>query len=141
MFVSRRTFQALAQGKLDDAMLLAQHRRYSNAYYVSGYALELGFKAAACKMFLAECLPDRTLVDSLYRQGHELKQLPGLCGVKEAFDEARAADPFLNANWSAASQWSVSSRYEMIDQFRADEMLTAVGDPEHGVFGWLKQNW
>ena len=50
MFVSRKTLQALAEGKLDDALLLLRNNRCSNAYYLAGYALELGFKAAACKL-------------------------------------------------------------------------------------------
>lgn len=141
MFVSRKTLQALAQGKLDDALLLLRNNRCSNAYYLAGYALELGFKAAACKLFLPECLPDRNLVASLYSSGHDLKALPGLAGLSKAFEDARAADVNLSAHWSTVSQWSVSSRYEMIDEFRAVEMVNAVGDEAHGVLAWLKKHW
>lgn len=141
MFVSRTKLQALAQAKLDDAVLLLKHNRCGNAYYLSGYALELGFKAAACKLFLAECLPDRNLVQSLYQQGHDLKTLTGLAGISKAFEDARAADPLLQVNWSTTSQWSVASRYEMIDEFKAVEMVNAVADAEHGVLRWLKNHW
>lgn len=141
MFVSRADFQALAQGKLDDAHLLLRANRCSNAYYLAGYALELGFKAAACKLFFAQCLPDKGLVQDLYNKGHDLQALPGLAGLGEAFKDARKADVLLDANWSAASQWSVSSRYEMIDEFRAVEMVNAVGDDTHGVLTWLKMHW
>jgi hypothetical protein len=141
MFVSRATLQALSQGKIDDAALLLRHNRCSNAYYLAGYALELGFKAAACKLFLPECLPDRNLVSSLYSSGHDLKALPGLAGLGQEFEAARKQDPNLTASWSTASQWSVSSRYEMIDEFRAVEMVNAVADQAHGVLSWLKKHW
>lgn len=127
--------------KLEDARLLLAHNRVSNAYYIAGYALELGFKAAACRQFLAECIPDKGLVRDLYESGHNLARLAQLAGLETQRSQAAKLDPVFAANWSTISQWSVSSRYEMIDEFRSVEMISAVGDPEHGVLQWLVNHW
>jgi len=39
---ARADLQRRAQAKRDDARLLAQHGRWSNAYSLAGYAVELG---------------------------------------------------------------------------------------------------
>ncbi|MFN7389238.1 hypothetical protein [Brevundimonas sp.] len=141
MLLSRATLQALARSKLDDARLLLANNRVSNAYYLAGYALELGFKAAACQQFLPECIPDKSLVRDLYDNGHDLNRLAKLAGLETQRADEAAADPLFAANWSTVSQWSVSSRYEMMDEFRAVEMVNAVGDAQHGVLQWLEKHW
>ena len=45
----RVDLQALAQAKLDDAKLLFDNGRFSNAYYLAGYAVELGLKACIAR--------------------------------------------------------------------------------------------
>jgi hypothetical protein len=52
--------KALAQAKLDDAILLFDNKRYSNAYYLAGYAIELALKACIAKQFVADTIPDKS---------------------------------------------------------------------------------
>ncbi len=48
----------LAAAKCEDATLLLAHARFSSAYYLAGYALELALKACIAKQFAAEVIPD-----------------------------------------------------------------------------------
>jgi len=138
-FTSRDSFQRLSQEKIDDAVLLLEHKRFSNAYYLAGYAIETGLKAALCKEFLAECLPDRKFVQSVHT--HDLQALMKLTGLTQALDQSMRHDPDLASKWSTVLQWSEVSRYEMVDGLKAVEMIKAVADPTHGVLQWLKQHW
>lgn len=140
MFTSRTDFQKMAQAKFEDAAFLLEHSRQSNAYYLAGYAVELGLKAAICRQIIAECLPDRRLVEDVYRYGHDLRRLVNLAGLSEALSKA-AADAKFKVNWSIAAQWSEAARYEMIDAFRAVELVSAIGDKDTGVLQWVKLHW
>jgi HEPN domain-containing protein len=135
---SGRDLQAIALAKLEDAQLLLDAGRYSNAYYLAGYAVEVGLKAAIAKQFLAGVIPDRAFVNNVHT--HDLSKLLGLAGLSEALAIAQKAPQFA-ANWLVTSQWSEASRYEMIDVFRARELVAAVGDEGTGVFQWLKPHW
>lgn len=72
---------------------------------------------------------------------HKLETLIGLAELKEAQKHAFAEDRELEANWGVVANWSPESRYEMIDPFKADELIQAVGNREHGVLQWLKRHW
>jgi HEPN domain-containing protein len=135
----RDDLQKLAEAKLLDASLLADNERYSNAYYLAGYAVELGLKACIARQFRAETIPDPKLVQRLYT--HRLTELIGLAGLTAALNEELAADRIFAANWSTATEWTENSRYEMIDVYSCRLMIEAVQDEKHGVLRWLKQHW
>lgn len=139
-FVSRSDFQQMAEAKFADAELLLQNGRHSNAYYIGGYAVELGLKAAICRQFLAECLPDKNFVADIYRHGHRLPLLIGLAGLTDELRQAEQ-DAVFQANWSVVSQWSESARYEMVDAVKAVELLGAIGDSTNGVLQWVRRHW
>jgi HEPN domain-containing protein len=138
-FTSRDSFQRLSQDKIEDAIILLEHKRFSNAYYLAGYAIETALKAALCKVFLAECLPDRKLVQSVYT--HDLQALMKLTGLSKALEQSMKLDPNLASNWSTVLQWSEASRYEILETLKAVDMVKAVADPKHGVLQWLKHHW
>jgi HEPN domain-containing protein len=75
----RTDLRAMAQAKLDDAVLLLQNGRFSNAYYLAGYAVELALKACIAAQFVADVIPDKSLVNAIYR--HTLKDLVGTAGL------------------------------------------------------------
>ena len=81
----RADLQKLAEVKLADAILLAENGRYSNAYYLAGYAIELAIKSCIAKQFNAETIPDPKLVQRLYT--HHLSELIGLAGLAAALRE------------------------------------------------------
>jgi HEPN domain-containing protein len=135
----RDDLQRLAEAKLADAMLLIQNGRFSNAYYLSGYSVEIGLKACIARQFRAETIPDRDLVRSLYT--HNLTELVGLAGLTAILKADRDADRALAANWSTVSEWTEASRYETVDAYTCQLMIEAVGNNFNGVLPWLKRHW
>jgi len=137
--MDRVTLQAIAQAKLDDAELLFQHGRFANAYYLFGYAAEIAIKARIASMFRADTIPDKKIVDRTY--SHNLSELVKLAGLSMELDVARQNSPEFDSHWSTATGWIESSRYDMIDVFRATAMRNAMMDPNEGVFRWLRERW
>jgi len=122
--IKRTDLQALAQAKLDDAMLLLQHGRYSNAYYLAGYSVELALKACIAAQFAAEVIPDKSFVNSVYQ--HNLKALVGLAGLSSQLKGKEDADPLFAANFALAAQWQPDVRYETRDSLSAQAMVVAI---------------
>lgn len=137
--ISKRSLETLAQTRLDDAVHLFQMSRYSAAYYLTGYAVELGIKACIAGVFQANVIPERSFVNAVY--SHNLDDLVGLAGIKRQLEEDMSDDPQLSAAWATASRWNEASRYEMKDQFDAASIIEAVGNENHGVLQWLKKHW
>ncbi|AVO43657.1 DNA-binding protein [Phreatobacter cathodiphilus] len=129
----------MAEAKYEDALLLLSHRRPSNAFYMAGYAVEIGFKACIALQFAAHSIPDRRFVSAVYT--HSLKELVGLAGLTGEMKQRQVDDVQFAANWSVVVQWSEESRYRMIDELTASSMIDAVGNRNHGVLPWLKLHW
>ncbi|MDQ2083721.1 HEPN domain-containing protein [Xanthobacteraceae bacterium Astr-EGSB] len=55
----RIDLQANAEAKSADAKLLLQHGRYSSAYYLAGYSIEIGLKACIALQVAAETIPGK----------------------------------------------------------------------------------
>ena len=51
MTLQRTELQAIANAKLQDAELLFQNGRHSNAYYLFGYAAEIAIKSRISRLF------------------------------------------------------------------------------------------
>ena len=137
--ISKADLKTLSETRLTDAKCLFEAERYSAAYYLAGYATELGIKACIAGLIQAEVIPDQSFVNSVYQ--HKLDDLLGVAGLKKQMQDDMKDDPALSAAWGIASKWNVTSRYEMWDQFAALSMINAVGDPKHGVLPWLKRHW
>lgn len=137
--ITKTDLQTLADTRLEDAQLLLRQGRCSAAYYLVGYAVELGVKACIAGAFQADVIPDKSFVYAVY--SHKLDELFGLAGIKRQLQDDMARDPILSASWGIASKWNETSRYEMWDQFAAASMIQAVGDENHGVLQWLKKRW
>ncbi|MBO3760788.1 HEPN domain-containing protein [Ciceribacter sp. L1K23] len=135
----RAELQRIAVEKLDDAELLFRHGRYSNAYYLFGYAVEIALKARLARFFEADTIPDRKFVNDLHT--HNLARLMEFSGLQAELRAAQAQSVRLNAHWSTVTDWSEASRYDMIDQSRATAMRDAVASEEDGVFEWLRKRW
>ena len=137
--ITKKDLETLSETRLDDAVQLFQIARYSAAYYLSGYAIELGIKACIAGLFQANTIPEKSFVNAVY--SHRLDELLGLTGIKREFQDDMKRDPALSAAWGVASKWTETSRYSMWDQFAAASMINAVGDQQHGVLQWLKKHW
>ncbi len=137
--ISKKDLEKLAQVRFEDARTLFHGQRYSAAYYLSGYAIELGIKACIAGLFQPNAIPDKSFVIATY--SHKLDELLGVAGLRQELKTDVATNPDLAAAWAIATKWTEASRYEMLDQFAAASMLGAVGDQNHGVLQWLKKHW
>jgi hypothetical protein len=134
----RATLQRLATAKVEDARLLFENRRYSNSYYLYGYGIELGLKACIARQMIAETVPDKAILRGFL--DHEIGKLIGLAGLSELLKVERE-NPEFDIRWSIASEWSVESRYDMVDAVAAGAMKDAIENPQYGVMRWLQQFW
>lgn len=138
-FYRRNDLQAIAQAKLTDAQLLLQNGRWSNAYYLSGYSVEIGLKACIAKQMSADVLPDKNFVNDAYR--HELTRLVSLAGLSQDLSNKGQAEPAFATNWAIVAQWNPEKRYEAVDQFSAQNIVGAIADNAAGVFPWIQTYW
>jgi HEPN domain-containing protein len=137
--LKRTDLQALAQAKLDDAIILFKNGRFSNSYYLSGYAVEIGLKACIAAQVSAETIPDKSFIKGILN--HQFSNLVGLAGLATALKDEQDANAEFAANWAIASEWTPDSRYEATDKMSAQLMLQAIGDQKSGVLRWIKTHW
>ncbi|MES0196309.1 hypothetical protein [Mesorhizobium sp. M0011] len=116
-----------------------QNERYSNAYYLFGYAAEIAIKSRISRLFQPDTIPDKKFVQDIY--SHDLNRLVALAGLSVDLTESRTASPVFDSHWSAVSDWNEASRYDMIDVFEATAMRNAMVDEEQGIFRWLQDRW
>lgn len=137
--LTKRDLETLAETRLADAAQLFGGARYSGAYYLAGYAVELAIKACIADVFQADVIPERSFVNAVHT--HKLDDLLALADVRQELQEDMRADAGLAAAWGVASQWNEAARYALWDQVAAAGMIRAVGDERHGVLQWLKKRW
>ena len=135
----RSDLQAAAEVKLRDAILLFGNKRYSSAYYLAGYAAEMGLKACIAKRMAAHVIPERRFIQDIHT--HDLSALHRLAGLQTELKEKQAADPEFAAYWGMAGQWTPESRYLSIDSASAQYMVQAIGHTPSGVLCWIKEHW
>ena len=131
--------KAIAQSKSADAVLLLEHGRFANAYYLAGYAVEIGLKACIALQFRAEHFPDRRLVNTVHT--HQLNELVLHAGLEKILAERKEASREFSKNWSLVSKWTPDSRYSTIDGKAAGAMVNAVSNPKTGVLEWIREYW
>jgi HEPN domain-containing protein len=137
--LKRIDLQHLAEAKLSDAELLFENGRYSNAYYLAGYAIEIGLKACISRRILGDTLPDKNFVTKIHQ--HNLKELVGLAGLQGELRNQENLDQAFAANWGIVAEWTPECRYETIDKFSAQLLLQAVNHDVSGVLPWIKLRW
>lgn len=139
MRATKADLQTLAQLRLDDAILLFEARRYSSAYYLVGYAVELSLKACIAASFQADVIPDKAYVAAIYT--HKLDSLMNIAGLQVEFKKDSDADEELAAAWGVTSKWTEESRYQLWDEFSTASMVEAISNQEHGIYAWVKKHW
>jgi hypothetical protein len=137
--LTRADLQRLAQVRLEDALFLLHGNRPSSAYYLAGYAIELGLKACISRLVQPDTIPDKGFINAIYT--HKLDSLISISGLRPQFDADTKADSQFAAYWAIANNWSEESRYEVWDAITAATLLQAVHEPNHGVFRWVKKHW
>src|SRR4029079_7336555 len=112
--IKKTELQALAQAKIDDAILLYNNQRYSNAYYLAGYAIELALKACIASQFTADTIPDQSFGVDIYG-GHDLQKLIRLDVLSSELQAQSDRDVNFSTNWALVAQWSEAKRYATTD--------------------------
>jgi HEPN domain-containing protein len=142
--VDRQHLQRLAWVRLKDAQSLLGRKRWSGAYYLSGYVIECALKASLLKHLgesgsvfgvegylkqLSECWT------------HDLIKLVRLAGLDADFGAARGANPTLASYWAITKDWRETSRYEERTESEARRLFEAVSHKPDGVFPWIQSRW
>ncbi len=132
--------QQLAAERLADAEVLFQAGRYSGAWYVSGYVLEVALKAVVCRTLRVPEYPESALRSKAFKT-HDVAELVLLAGL-----QAKLAAEIKNAgfqrNWETVTEWSPVDRYRSVKTKQdVADLLLAYKDPTKGVFPWLTRQW
>ncbi|WP_371345522.1 hypothetical protein [Ancylobacter sp. IITR112] len=136
----RRTdLQGYAQAKIDDACLLLQHQRWSNAYYLAGYGVELALKACIAKQIAAETIPDKSILRDVL--SHQYMNLIGLAGLRDELKRKQDSNSHFAANWGIANEWSPDSRYRSCSAIESQLLIESITDIDNGIMQWIKQFW
>lgn len=137
--LKREDLKNRANVAFEDALLLLHNRRFSNAYYISGYCIEMGLKACIARQISPETIPDKDLIKNVLN--HDFGSLVGIAGLKEELKEAQDSDSLFASFWAIVSEWSPDSRYENMDPTSAQLIIEAIGNESSGVFKWIKKYW
>jgi HEPN domain-containing protein len=140
--VNRVQWQQLADRWLIDAKHLLDDKRWSAAYYLSGYAVECGLKA--CVLVRIEADPGVIFQNKKFSENcwtHSALELVKLASL----EVVRAADAInnrdLGRNWLVVKDWSEKARYETTSHHKAKRLYNAIADPTNGVMQWIRARW
>lgn len=105
--ITLETLQNLSRDRLDDAKALYKAGRYDGAFYICGYAVELGLKKKICETLKWDGYPDS---DKEFGQlksfkTHGLETLLHLSGVENQIKEEMFTE------WSIVVSWNTDIRY------------------------------
>lgn len=137
--LKRTDLQLVAQAKINDAEILLQSKRFSNAYYLAGYAVEIGLKACIARILAPETIPDKAIIKGILN--HQFVGLVGLAGLTQELRDEQDKDPQFGAYWGVVNEWEPDARYEDRDAMSAQLLLQAILDPKSGVLQWIKRHW
>lgn len=109
---------ALIEEKLADAKALYEAKRYEGAFYICGYAVEIGLKKKICTTLGWEIYPGNGKDFNKYKSfiTHDLEVLLSLSGA-----EKQKVSFMLE--WSIITKWSHEVRYFLIKQNPEDVHL------------------
>jgi hypothetical protein len=147
--MNRADLQALANLHLRHGEALLNAQLFAGAYYISGYAVECGLKAAVAKLF--RYTADFEFPGSEKRgagrggldlRSHDLPFLVKVAGLSLDWADELDADGVLKENWNIAKDWTPDSRYQLTRSAReAQDYYSAVADMNHGVLKCIGKFW
>jgi HEPN domain len=124
----------IADRRLKEAEVLLQESLYDGAFYLSGYAVELYFKAKVCELlqvpdFYAKHVPNSAL-SKIYLT-HNLDSLLLLSGLQTIYEVEKIQNADLMRSWMYIQEqnWSEKIRYsrpDSCDEVKATKFITSV---------------
>ena len=138
--MNRAELHQLTKDRLRDAKALLAARRWSGAYYLSGYAVECALKACVIVYLMkTDEFPERRYSEQCWT--HNLRELVRLAGLQTAFDASLAVNPVLKTYWETVQEWDESSRYIRRTRKESRSLFKAITDKNHGVLSWVQLHW
>jgi hypothetical protein len=146
--MNRADFQALANLHLRHGEALLNAQLFAGAYYITGYAVECGLKAAVAKLFRYTAdfefpAPEkRGAGRGLDLYSHDLPFLIKVAGISLDWANELDADGVLKDNWNIVKDWTPESRYQLARSAKeAQDYFLAVADTSHGVLKCIGKFW
>ena len=138
--MNREDFRQLAECRIEEAQVLLRNRKFSGAYYLAGYSIECALKARLAKRTKRyDFPPEPNLVTEIY--SHDLDQLLKKANLQRAFEREQARDRQFGVSWGIIKDWTAKSRYQLQSQRKAQAIVKAVSDREHGVLRCIRRFW
>jgi HEPN domain len=139
MEISKADLELLSDLRVEEAILLLNNGKYSGAYYLAGYSVELAIKARIASNFRNGFIPDKTLVNKLHT--HNLSELIKLAGLEEKLNTENKVNGEFAGNWGVVKDWNEQARYNIVDVVNAKALLIAITDQNNGILKWLKKHY
>lgn len=136
--LTRSNLRKLALLRLKESKRLLDAKCYPGAYYLAGYSVECALKACIAKKTKRGEFPDKAVVTASHT--HNLEKLIGSAGLDIQLKSKIESDKSFVPKWSTVKDWSEKSRYEIRSKKEAEDLLTAISDP-NGVLIWIQQYW
>jgi HEPN domain-containing protein len=137
--MNRTDLQQLAEVRIEEARLLFDAGKFDGAYYLAGYAVELGLKACVAKLTGLHDFYDPAVAKKCFT--HKPSELVAVANLFPELQADMAAHSDLQENWALACTWNEVSRYERHTRDEADALIKAITDPGHGVLRWIRTHW
>lgn len=137
--MNRSDLVKISRLRLKEAKTLLFKKRYSGAYYLSGYVIECALKACIAKKTKKSEFPNKEAVLESYT--HSLTQLIKAAGLELKLTAHSSKNIEFGINWAIVKDWSEQSRYEIHNQKKAEDLYKAIADSKKGVLEWIMQYW
>lgn len=137
--LTKEQLQRLAERRMAEALALMDAGHWSGAYYLAGYVAEMGLKAVVAGQFVANAIPDRKLVNSIYT--HDIFGLVQHAGLNRSLELEAQRDSRFALFWESVKRWREDSRYQEWSQDDAKALVEAIADERSGLFRWIRTHW
>jgi HEPN domain-containing protein len=122
--------------RIKEAKVLFDNKKYSGAYYLAGYSIELALKALWCKNVPEKSfVPDKKIYNKVYT--HNLNDLLSVSGIKGRLLTNLSRE----SNWSVVKDWSEKTRYQIVPKNDAKYLYDAITAPRDGILTRIKKLW
>ncbi|SFG03163.1 hypothetical protein SAMN05518865_107209 [Duganella sp. CF458] len=138
--MNRIELHDLTRMRINEGKSLLDAELYAGSYYLSGYAVECGLKAAIAKQQGRNEFPDKRLANEC--NTHNLRTLVRLAGLQLELEEEIRSSAAFAENWSVVRKWSEIARYEVnVPAQTARCMYVACAGHLKGVLPWIQKHW
>ena len=140
--MTKAEWQRIAEERVRDAAVLLRNRRWTAAYYLTGYAVECGLKA--CVIVYVKKNADVVFREKRYSEKcwtHDIEELVKIAGLRAERDADAPVNSALWTSWQVVKDWSEAARYQRKTRDDAEKLHQAVTHAANGVLPWIKNHW